>query len=584
MKCLRNFTILLLLLSLCGMTSCNNSHHKILDRAASLMETHPDSALMMLRLIDKSELNSKKEQARYALLMSMALDKNYIDTTSFDILQPAIDYYIENGTPDEKLRTYYYQGVIYHNRGDRENALNSYYKGLDMSHKCSDSLTIARALVAQSLIYNSFYDFDSYISCNLTAANIFKKLGRRRYEIECLLNTLTGAILTENKSLGDDILTYLQTFQSMDNDQKRALTRRKISMAIKFGSKDEIKNLISLQELNLSSQNDVLNLALAYTKIGEHEKCLQLLDSLKSERAPYDTLRLLSISEPAYEGLGKYDAALSHYKLFSQIQDSINLIKFKQKSQTIEEKHQLELKGQRDAQLKSRIIWGCAGGIAVLAMGIGILFLLVGSNKAKKELALEKVRTRESENARLKSEKDNLAMENKNLQLERDMKALEAENLSHRVTALENESECLKALIGDKRELPLEVQNEIKVRIEMLNSLLASYITNNNQFEKSYDIWIKEITDNKVKFMNSNRLAFQVSHPRFIQYFEDHGLTINEINYVCLYAIGLRGKDVGNYINKPGHVNTSSAIRKKLGIDKHETNIGIYVRKLLKSL
>ncbi|MDE7427056.1 MAG: hypothetical protein K2M79_04595 [Muribaculaceae bacterium] len=548
------------------------------------METHPDSALMMLRLIDKSELNSKKEQARYALLMSMALDKNYIDTTSFDILQPAIDYYIENGTPDEKLRTYYYQGVIYHNRGDRENALNSYYKGLDMSHKCSDSLTIARALVAQSLIYNSFYDFDSYISCNLTAANIFKKLGRRRYEIECLLNTLTGAILTENKSLGDDILTYLQTFQSMDNDQKRALTRRKISMAIKFGSKDEIKNLISLQELNLSSQNDVLNLALAYTKIGEHEKCLQLLDSLKSERAPYDTLRLLSISEPAYEGLGKYDAALSHYKLFSQIQDSINLIKFKQKSQTIEEKHQLELKGQRDAQLKSRIIWGCAGGIAVLAMGIGILFLLVGSNKAKKELALEKVRTRESENARLKSEKDNLAMENKNLQLERDMKALEAENLSHRVTALENESECLKALIGDKRELPLEVQNEIKVRIEMLNSLLASYITNNNQFEKSYDIWIKEITDNKVKFMNSNRLAFQVSHPRFIQYFEDHGLTINEINYVCLYAIGLRGKDVGNYINKPGHVNTSSAIRKKLGIDKHETNIGIYVRKLLKSL
>lgn len=584
MKSKQLLTLLTLVLLALSATSCYKAHQRLLDRADSLMENRPDSALSILKMIDRSELDSKREKARYALLMSMALDKNYIDTTSFEVLQPAIDYYLENGTPDEKLRTFYYQGVIYHNRGDRDNALNSYYKGLDMSHKCNDSLTIARALVAQSLIYNSFYDFDSYISCNLTAANIFKKLGRRRYEIECLLNTLTGAILTENKSLGDDILTYLQTFQSMDNDQKRALTRRKISIAIKFGSKDEIKNLISLQELNLSSQNDVLNLALAYTKIGEHEKCLQLLDSLKSERVPYDTLRLLSISEPAYEGLGKYDAALSHYKLFSRIQDSINLFKFKQKSQTIEEKHQLELKVQRDAQLKSRIIWGCAGGIAVLAMGIVILILLVGSNKAKKKLALEKVRTRESENARLKSEKDNLAMENKNLQLERDKKALEAENLSHRVTALENESECLKALIGDKKELPLEVQNEIKVRIEMLNSLLASYITNNNQFEKSYDIWIKEITDNKVKFMNSNRLAFQVSHPRFIQYFEDHGLTINEINYVCLYAIGLRGKDVGNYINKPGHVNTSSAIRKKLGIDKHETNIGIYVRKLLKSL
>ena len=40
----------------------------------------------------------------------------------------------------------------------------------------------------------------------------------------------------------------------------------------------------------------------------------------------------------------------------------------------------------------------------------------------------------------------------------------------------------------------------------------------------------------------------------------------------------------GNYMKKRSHVNISSGIRKKLGIDKHETNIGIYVRKLLKKL
>jgi hypothetical protein len=84
--------------------------------------------------------------------------------------------------------------------------------------------------------------------------------------------------------------------------------------------------------------------------------------------------------------------------------------------------------------------------------------------------------------------------------------------------------------------------------------------------------------------MNSNRLAFQASHPHFIRYFEEHGLTVEEINYVCLYAIGLKGKEVGAYMKKRSHVNTSSTIRKKLGIDKHETNIGIYVRKLLKGL
>ncbi|QCD42225.1 hypothetical protein E7747_08010 [Duncaniella dubosii] len=188
------------------------------------------------------------------------------------------------------------------------------------------------------------------------------------------------------------------------------------------------------------------------------------------------------------------------------------------------------------------------------------------------------------ENERLKSEREKLSLENKNLQLERDKKALEAENLAHRVETLENESASLKELIDSQEELPSEVQQAIKVRIEMLNALMAGYITDNDQYEKPYESWIKELTDNTEEFMNSNRLAFQASHPRFIQYFEEHDLTVSEINYVCLYAIGLRGKEVGNYMKKRSHVNISSGIRKKLGIDKHETNIGIYVRKLLKNL
>lgn len=97
-------------------------------------------------------------------------------------------------------------------------------------------------------------------------------------------------------------------------------------------------------------------------------------------------------------------------------------------------------------------------------------------------------------------------------------------------------------------------------------------------------LWVKDLTDNTEEFMNSNRLAFRASHPSFIKYFEEHGLTIPEINYVCLYAIGLIGKEVGNYMKKRSHVNISSTIRKKLGIDKHETNIGNYVRNLLKKL
>ena len=102
---------ILLISSILSIAGCRDasSVSSRLDAADSLMELRPDSSLIILDSIQPSALNERGLKARYALLKSMALDKNYVDTTTFDVLQPAIDYYLENGTPDEKLRTYYYQ-------------------------------------------------------------------------------------------------------------------------------------------------------------------------------------------------------------------------------------------------------------------------------------------------------------------------------------------------------------------------------------------------------------------------------------------------------------------------------------------
>ena len=82
----------------------------VLSQAETLMGERPDSALAVLRQIDASELSGRKAQAKYALLLSQALDKNYIDKTDFGVLQPAIDYYDNHGTPSDRFLTLYYQG------------------------------------------------------------------------------------------------------------------------------------------------------------------------------------------------------------------------------------------------------------------------------------------------------------------------------------------------------------------------------------------------------------------------------------------------------------------------------------------
>ena len=142
----------------------------------------------------------------------------------------------------------------------------------------------------------------------------------------------------------------------------------------------------------------------------------------------------------------------------------------------------------------------------------------------------------------------------------------------------------LKEILPEKDNISEEVANAIKERIEMINDMVAAVVTNNDKHGKTFEAWKLAVHNDKKSFMDKNRLAFQASNPRFIQYFVDHNLTLDEINYVCLYAIGLNGKEVGEYMNMPSHVNLSSAIRKKLGIDRRDTNIGIWVRNKLKEL
>lgn len=133
--------------------SCNghSKHWETLSQVESYIEEKPDSALVTLEQIDLSELSGKEEKAKYALLYSMALDKNFIDKTDFELLQPAIDYYEDNGSATDKLRTCYYQGRIYQNLGNDALAMESFVKAISEGDASDDVLTVIVKTCSDSL-------------------------------------------------------------------------------------------------------------------------------------------------------------------------------------------------------------------------------------------------------------------------------------------------------------------------------------------------------------------------------------------------------------------------------------------------
>lgn len=64
------------------------------DKAERYMEIYPDSALLLLNQIPHPERLHGKQQADYALLLTQARDKNYLDSLQSDsLIKIAVDYY-----------------------------------------------------------------------------------------------------------------------------------------------------------------------------------------------------------------------------------------------------------------------------------------------------------------------------------------------------------------------------------------------------------------------------------------------------------------------------------------------------------
>ena len=514
------------------------------------IHTHADSALVVLQNIQQSSLSNKEEKAKHALLLSMALDKNVIDRTDFEVLQPAIDYYRNHGTATDKLRTLYYEGRIYQNAGQGDLAMKSFIKAREVEGPITDTLTLGNLLVAQATYYYSTYKVKEFIANNQQAARLYEAIGHSYYQFRSLLNTLDGSILNNDKPLADSILTCCRSEIEKHPDYEASLLSYILSYTITFGSDEEIRTAIeSCLDKKHLSRNAKLKMALGYSKIGEAEKALQIF----TEASPSNSLSYLAIQMQVLKSNGKYKDALDAYQSYSNTLEKKHQEIFSQDLLFAQEKHDLEVASLLEIQKRNKLVWYSICCVLALLSISGFIYYHYRIGRSKRIIA-------EQENTRLR---------------------LEQENLGMRISQLESESEHLKNLLSSQEELAGPIAEAVRIRIEMLNGLLASQIAKNEAYTQPYSSWVEEILKDRDAFMDSTRLAFKVSHPQFIQHLESHGLTEWEINYCCLYALGLKGKEVGTYIKMRSHYNVSSDIREKLGICEHDTNLGIYLRKLL---
>ena len=118
--------LLFVILSLLLLSACGESKHnsQLLERADAIMNDSCEVALSILQdSIDTSTLTTERGRAIYAVLLSQALDKNYIDLTSDSIIAPALEYFADGDDPHYAMLTHYYYGKILLNQNKLSDAI-----------------------------------------------------------------------------------------------------------------------------------------------------------------------------------------------------------------------------------------------------------------------------------------------------------------------------------------------------------------------------------------------------------------------------------------------------------------------------
>ena len=536
------------------MVACgqHSKHWETLTQVESFMEERPDSALIVLQGIDIEELASKEEKAKHALLLSMALDKNVIDRTDFEILHPAIDYYKNNGSPTEQMLTLFYQGQIHRINSQYAQALVCFCDAIKIGEDSKDIHTKARVYDAQGDVYKSLTKWVETIKSKLSAADCFSKLDNT----DCYVNVLLDVFYSYTQN-GDFI--NAEKYLNECDDHIKDISSKTLSKYYSY----YLNYLIATNKLNVIENTiqeylskvpennlDYISLAYAYMALGDINK---VAESLSKNELPDDNENILrqyaivaALNAHIQEGR---DMLESCQESFIE-RDSLIYSLYENDLQYMQQQKSEKLQQERD-ELKKQ-----TKTIIIISSILALLITLYLLKVVRKRL---------------------LESRTKNVILEREKTLYE--NMYKEVLS---ERDTLNEMLTNSF-VQEETKTIIRKRLEVLNAIIVSHLSDRESDNKRANEQLQNLVANREVFIKSTRLTLEENYPHFFVYLHDKGLEEFEIDFCCLYAIGMKGKEVKAYTNLSRHYKDSSEVRQKLGLVESDTNLSNFLQKLLKN-
>jgi len=372
---MKRVIFLSIFLSILFSSCCNLETKKKLDSAESLLQPNPDSCLTIMESIAPNDLKTKEEKARYALLMSAALDKNYIDVASDSLIKVAVDYYSIRNDQRRRMMAHYYQGLTLNNANDNTDAIIALEKAEKDALDLDDHLYAGLIFRTKGEVYNKTLNDQAAQSCLKEAIAHFKFLDNPDYAAYSELGLVNSYLNSHDFSMAEQQLESVLSYNN-DNLNRYYPIDKAIIQIQKYKNPVEAIRLFRVSQNSLFDLHDYSFYALAMERIGQRDSadkyfskayalCHSNVDSVAVDFMYADILHRRGKDNEAYQ--------LTRNAAF--VQDSVTRVLLQQSVSNAQRdyyKAESQLQEEQVARLRERNLLGTATALLALALLAGL--------------------------------------------------------------------------------------------------------------------------------------------------------------------------------------------------------------------
>lgn len=336
-----------------------------LSYAESIMQRHPDSALIILESMIRPAPSDKSQYATWCLLITQARDKNYVKHMSDTLIRVALNYFDKQHDPVKKATALYYAGRVNHDLHQAEEATKYYLQAKEIAQHTTD--------------YNLLYLICSQLG-TLYAYRDLTEMAQEAYQLaygyavlqkDSASISYTCSYLGRVATLKEDWDKGLDYYKKAIDIADRSKCWRALSLA--YGEVSSIYNVLSMpdsclaclkkskaiEEMYIPSvlPQTYLGLGELYYYLDQPDSAHFYLEKALNTTNLYTKKAAMEILASLYKDQEKYEEAILCNDLYSVYKDSIEAMDHSVEIAVIQEKQDQKELLDINKQLGNVILW-----------------------------------------------------------------------------------------------------------------------------------------------------------------------------------------------------------------------------------